>query len=352
MLGLVVFHSPGELQVSAMVYGSWDRPPLELVIESGAHAGFGNDPHSVCAQFIGWLYSQSPVPGIFHVLSLPGLPLSGEDFDQWDWYDRMMIELAANKNPPFLVDLDDSLISQGGEVLWPPPERRRKRRTDRRSQPPGALFPMGWYGQELGEFRTGDSTYNCYPPEELPPIRSRLDGSFGWLVEAPEHTRSVAPNAEETTAILNQLLTANSTGLPQDFIAFFRSPSLWRRIRSCTDCYLNLDSISVGIRDGSGSLLRFLSDSQGCKHWHLYISPCGKRHSVVATYRFTGSEETHLGNGLPHRKDITTCAESFEEFMYRFWLENEIWFALCFDGKIPDGGEEYLGFYRSKLQNT
>ena len=352
MIGSVVFHSPCELQVSAVVHGSWKRPPAKLVIESGAYGGFGNDVHDVCARFIGWLYSQSRIPGSFSVHSLPGIPWAAAAHDQWEWYDRVMAELAAQDTPPVLVDLDDFTVTHRGEVLWSPPERRRQRRTDRRSQLPGVPFPVGWYGQGLGEFRAGDATYDCYPPEELPPILVPLSGSFDWLRAAPEYARSIAPSPERTAAALDRLLTANPAGLPQEFVEFFRSPSLWQRIRSCTDCYLNLDSAAVGIRDGSGTLIRFLSDSQGCKHWHLHLSPCGTRHSVVATYRFTGSECARLQDGLPHPKDITTCAGSFEEFAYRFWLENELWFALHDKGTMPGGGAEYLAFYRARVQDA
>jgi len=89
---------------------------------------------------------------------------------------------------------------------------------------------------------------------------------------------------------------------------------------------------------------------------------------VVATYQFTGREYAHLRDGLPHPKDITTCAGSFEEFVYRFWLENELWFALHAGeiGKVldhlpgghatvdrmPEGGREYLAFYRPEAQDA
>src|SRR5947209_3935198 len=81
MVGSVIFHAPGELQASAAVHGWWQRPPAELVIESRACGGFGNDVHDSCAAFVGWLLSQSPVPGSFRVLSLPGLPWAGADHD-------------------------------------------------------------------------------------------------------------------------------------------------------------------------------------------------------------------------------------------------------------------------------
>src|SRR5262245_17635057 len=231
--GSVIFHRPGELQASAAVSGGWKRPLAELVIQCWEETGLGgNDVHDACVRFTGWCLAQSPPPGGFIIQSLPGLPWAGADHDPWDWYERLRAEVAGWDPPPVLCDLDEVLVTHRGEVLWPPPEHRRERRTDRRSRPPGAPFPIGWYGQGLGEFRPGHSTYDCYPPEELPPIRVPLTGTFDWLWAAPEHSRSVAPNPDRTAAALDRLLTANPAGLPREFVEFFRSPDLWRRIRS------------------------------------------------------------------------------------------------------------------------
>jgi hypothetical protein len=52
MLGSVIFHSPDDLQVSAAVHGWWNRSPIDLVIESRACGGFGNDVHGSCAGFV------------------------------------------------------------------------------------------------------------------------------------------------------------------------------------------------------------------------------------------------------------------------------------------------------------
>ncbi len=352
MHGSVIFHSPGELKASAAVSGWWNRPPAELVIESGAAGGFGNDVHNACAEFVGWCLSRFPRPGSFGVLSLPGVPWGEADYDPWDWYERLMAEVAGWNPPPVLVDLDEFWITHRGEILWPPSERRRGRRTDRRSRLPGAPFPVGWFGQGLGDVRPGRGTYTCYPPEELPPIRVPLSGKFDWLRSAPEHDRSIAADPDQTVAALDRLVAMNPAGLPRDFVEFFRSPALWRRIRSCTDCYLRVDSAAVGIRGGLGSLIRFMSDSQDCIHWHLCLSACGTRHSVVATYFYTGSEYAHLKGGLPHPKDITTCAGSFEEFIYRFWLENELGYSLYDQSSMPEGGEEYLAYYRGAKEDA
>jgi hypothetical protein len=354
--GSVIFHRPGELQASVAVRGMWTQPLAELVIKCWEETGLGgNDLHDACVEFVGWCLAQSPRPGGFIIEGLPGLPWADADHDPWDWYERVMAEVAGWDPPPVLCDLDEVLVTHRGEVLWPPPDLRRASRTDRRSRPPGAPFPVGWFGQELGDYRPDptDSTYACYPPEELPPIRVPLDGTFSWLRSAPEHDRSSAANRDRTAAALDRLVASAPAGLPPEFVRFFRSPDLWRRIRSCTGCYLNLDAAAVAIRSGLGSLVRFLSDSQYCRHWHLCLAPGGTGHSVVATYRYTGSDsDDPLKDRLPHPKDVTTCAGSFEEFVYRFWLENELWFALHAGGRMPEGGREYLAFYRPEAQDA
>jgi hypothetical protein len=369
--GSVIFHRPDELEASAAVSGTWERPLARLVIECWKETGFGgNSVDLAVGEFVGWCFKQSPPPGtMIGVYNLPGLPWPGaDDHDPFDWYDRVMAEVAGWDPPPVLVDLDGLLITHRGKVLAPPRDRRRAPRTDRRSRPPGAPFPVGWFGTDLGVYRPCRSTYECYAPEELPPIRVPLDGTFGWLRSAPEHEHHIGGDPERTAAALDRLLAANPAGLPREFVAFFRSPDLWRRIRSCTDCYLNLDPAAVGIRDGSGALVRFLSDSQYCRHWNLCLTPGGAGHSVVATYFYSGSEHPHPRAGRPHPRDITTVAGSFEEFVYRFWLENELFFAVhgreqaevrdllpgghAIGGRMPEGGREYLAFYRPEARGA
>ncbi len=331
-----------------MVQGLWDRPLADLLIESGAHCAFGNDVHDACTGFVGWCFKQLPVPGDFSFFSLPGVPWNYSDFDRWEWYARLMNEVAGWKPTPILVDTDYFLIEHRGEILWPPLERRRNRPIDRRTRLPGALFPVGWFGPDLGQVRCNNG--NCYPPEDLPPIRQQLNGTFDWLQAAPEHCHSIAPDPALIATALDGLLAAKRVHLPVEFLNFFRAPTLWRKIRSCKDRCLDLDSIAVGIRGGRGSLVRFLSESQGCKTWSLFASSGDSSHAVVATYFFMGSASPNSETELPHPKDITICAGSFEEFIYRFWMENELWFALHDMGEMPAGGEEYLDFYRSRSQ--
>lgn len=374
--GTVIFIDPDALQISPVVRCMSTRPLAELLVKFTEEGPiFGNTVCDGLVCLVRWLSSQPEKAVTFGIDNLPGLPWAGEDCDYWEWYDRVMAEVAAWDPPPILVDVDacHRSMTHRGEVLWPPPDLRRERPADRRSRPPGAPFPLGWYGQNLKGYREGENTYDCYPLDELPPVPLPPTGTFDWLRSAPEHDGSVyqttdaagaatmallpdvrrgstpmGANRDRTAAALARLLASTPAMLPTEFVTFFESPSLWRRIRSCTDCYFDLDTTAVEIRGGLGWLVRFASDSQGCLHWSLYLSPCRTKHAVVTTYFFCGGEPSRLNNGAPHPRDITTCAASFEEFVYRFWLENELWFALHGLGAMPAGGAEYLAFYEAK----
>jgi hypothetical protein len=345
IIGSVLFHSPGELQISPLVHGSWQRPVLSLLEEAGAAGGFGNSVDDACAGFIAWCLSKNPRPANVSISNLPGTPSRDADSDPFEWYDRVMAMIATWEKPPFLVDLDEFSISLNGETLWPPNKRGRERPKDPRTMRPGSPFVWGWYGQSLGDYRPGKGTYTCFPYESLPPIPVTLNGHFQWLKSARDADRVIG-NVRAIESGLSRLLAEDPPGLPSEFVTFFRSPALWRKVRSCTDCYFDIDPASTPIPGGLGRLVRFMSDSQGCIHWHLCISPCGTTHTVVATYHFTGSEYAHKPSGKPHPRDVTTCAASFEEFIYRFWIENELWYALSLHQAMPEHGEEYLAHYR------
>lgn len=339
LIGSVLFHNPGELEISPLVHGSWERPILEILDALGP---VGNDVFGACAELVAWCLSKNPRPANLSVLSIPGLPWPNSDDDRYEWYDRVMVEVASWKNPPYLVDLGKFLITYRDEVVWPPQKRGVPQPKDPRTTRPGSPFRWGWFGVGLGDLRPARGTYTCYSCESLPPILATLDGSFAWLESARNYTEPIG-NREATQPALAPLLAENTAGLPIEFVRFFRSPTLWRKIRSCTGCGLSLDAASVPIPGGLGSLVRFMSDYQGCIHFSLHISPCGTKHTVVATYHFTGSEH----GGKPHPRDTTTCAASFEEFIYRFWIENELWYALHDGGATPKHGDEYLACYRT-----
>jgi len=127
IIGSVLFHSPGELQISPLIHGSWQRPVLQVLEEAGAAGGFGNSVDNACAEFVAWCLSKNPRPANVSVGNIPGAPWCDADSDPYEWYDKTMAEAASWENSPFLVNLDEFIITRQGEVMWPPSKRDRER---------------------------------------------------------------------------------------------------------------------------------------------------------------------------------------------------------------------------------
>lgn len=340
MRGYVVFHLPGERAASPAIYSWWETPLLDLLIKAEVCA-YANDVDAACATFVDWCHDNLPEP-MLSVVSLPGRPWKDdEQWNRFDWYDRLIDDMEHWDPPPYLVDLDNYLITHRGKVLWP----EWGETPVRREQPlAGTPFLSGWYGQDLGAHRAGKSTYDCYPLSELPPVSVELAGDFDWLASQRDYERTIATNAERAHKQLDAAIESSPVRLPEQFIRFVRSPHLWPKIRSCTDCELDIDAGVAEIPGGHGWLLRFLSDSQGCLYWNLLLAADGS-HQIAATYAYHGFGDAKTQEGRPHVKDTVVCAATFEEFIYRFWLENEIWYALKMNGEMPADGEEYLAHY-------
>jgi len=213
-----------------------------------------------------------------------------------------------------------------------------------------------WVSFGLPGFREapgGDATYSDFPYEELPPIERDLDDGLDWLTEEPVVKSSLAePDSDPVRAATEGELEHMASGLelPPAFAGFIASEEPRKRIRSCTDCYLDLGNFAVALDDGL--LVHFLSDSQWVCHWLLYSGPDGE--AVVASYDPLGFElgedEVTLRELSSATIDASVCAESFSEFLYRFWIENEIWFGLAAPGllrrpKLTDEQRRYAEHY-------
>ena len=133
-------------------------------------------------------------------------------------------------------------------------------------------------------------------------------------------------------------------------------PELQSRVRSCTDCYLDPgERIVETIGSIPGHLVHFLSDSQSCSHWYLHILPEGDS-AVLASpdlysLKVENSDWIENPSCRLERIDLSGlefayCAPSFSEFLYRFWIENEIWFALVDKPRSFNALElDYVGHY-------
>jgi hypothetical protein len=138
-----------------------------------------------------------------------------------------------------------------------------------------------------------------------------------------------------------------------------------------TDCYFNLPERIVPAPDSGGAgLVRFYSDSQGCLHWYLYLTPEGDECVVGSPARVGGSWVLRWLSdmeGSPYEEgedepggEFWFCAPSFAEFVVRAWLENMAWYALhpayadereAAAARTPEV-RAYLDHYRARGQES
>jgi len=222
--------------------------------------------------------------------------------------------------------------------------------------PNNSPFRAAWWSVELPGYRACDSTYCYFPYEMLPPLdESLFRGEFQWLAPPGDEMqatmaiyRNEAANARMAGNLNRLKASAAQLGLrlPAAFLAFMTSPELQDRIPSCTACYFDLSEriIQLPIDDG-GYLIRFLNDQQGVLLWYLYLTPQSESAVVISPVVFDddGWDKTPTET---IRADIEFCAPTFEEFMYRFWVENTIWFASEGGHSLTEAQANYLRHYR------
>lgn len=222
---------------------------------------------------------------------------------------------------------------------------------------PGAPFETGWWSFDLGKYRPCDGTYQLYPYDSLPPL-AEPDESLNWLAplsDTVDGQMAVHRNPPEERGALDTIAAeARALGLtlPPSFTRLMVSPALQDRIPSCTACYFELSEHLTPCPGADGAfIVPFLSDQQDCVLWYLCLTPGGS-HRILA---FPGDMESYMdaakaGQGVTI-EDITgairVCAPGFATFIYRFWLENTIWFKLNSNDAAPFTATEqaYLDHY-------
>jgi hypothetical protein len=222
--------------------------------------------------------------------------------------------------------------------------------------PSESPFPCHWWGigledAGLDDLRPNIGTYGRYTFDRLPPLPVALRGNFAWLAAAKTHAHSIgdekAADNAQAILLLKESAALAEVWLPEPFVKFLETPALHRRIRSNTDCYIDLCPELIQSPVGGGHLVRFLADSQGCVFWYLYLPSARGDHAVVSSPDFYGTETEQWQDDPPDPASIAFCAVSFEEFLCRFWLENEIWFAGYEKTAISDAGRDYIKRYRT-----
>jgi hypothetical protein len=228
--------------------------------------------------------------------------------------------------------------------------------------PEYAPFPTGWMSFDLGHYRPCDGTYCFYSYEELPPLdESIFRGEFQWLLSPlpglEDQLRAIVdihkqvPEDALEKKLAHLLNTAGQMGLylPESFLRFMGSSALHDEIPSCTACYFDLPEkiIKSPVTDvsiGDGYIIRFLNDQQDVLLWYLYLTPDGDHFVFVSNIYIDEADLSEIPKERMIRA-LVYCAPSFETFLYRYWLENTIWFALNESNALTDEQKRYLSPY-------
>jgi hypothetical protein len=193
------------------------------------------------------------------------------------------------------------------------------------------------------------STYQGYPLDLMPRIPFTLDDDFSWLLEHGQaHPLQGLDQLDSyakplPAAAVIELTERNNVTLPNSFRRFMTSPDVRSRVRSCTDCYLDPGQrIVETVGSLPGHLIHFLSDSQSCAHWYLHVLQTGESAVIWADdlYCYSIENSDWIENPACRLEQIEVesvdfhfCSASFSEFVFRFWIENEIWYATKWDAE-------------------
>jgi uncharacterized protein (TIGR02996 family) len=252
-------------------------------------------------------------------------------------------------------------------------------------------YPFSWPGFGLGDVRPTDATYSGNDYRRLPPV------PVEWIVRFEDWYDRMAANlppggrrpddedededmaemraiAEEDreNAVPRLSAAANEFGLklPDRFARFFMDDRHSGLSRSPTDCFFNLpERIAPAPECPEAGLIRFYSDSQGCLHWYLYLTPEGDECVVTSGARLGGDwvmrQMSERSNWRYDDEDepggnFAFCAPSFAEFVLRTWLESMAWYSLHlqYAGPVETRGagtpevRAYLDHYRSRGQES
>jgi hypothetical protein len=201
----------------------------------------------------------------------------------------------------------------------------------------------GWWGTDLGEYRACDGTYACYKPETMPPLDNKLfDGSFAWLSNSASKAK---PKPAKNLASLLAAAKKASLSLPSSFVTFFENGTLAELIPSCTACEWDLATEPYAPKlPGGGKAVRFLRDQQDCLFWYLVVGGAEDGKVVCSPIPW------HDADAVAEDEDVVIAnsvvvADSFEAFVYRFWIENVLWDLVQSNGPYTKEQRAYLDHY-------
>lgn len=227
----------------------------------------------------------------------------------------------------------------------PPPSLRRM-------TSPAHSFERCWWAAGEIPWKSGlkHATYHPIAYDRLPPL-VHIDEEYAWLAQPRSEICSLC-RPENNTAHLPALLTeARTSGLtlPAAFIAFMARTELQSRVPSITGCFLELSRSLIPLPGGTDAFaLRFMNDSQSCLMWYLLLRRDEPARVLVSSHFL----DPEIFEELADEEDPITydevlssshlCADTFIEFIQRFWLENTIWYAIQGKHPLSEAESRYL----------
>lgn len=203
-------------------------------------------------------------------------------------------------------------------------------------------LPRAWVFPDLGDLRPAPNgraaTYVWWPLDRLPPVGLRGRSAIELLLAHEAHGDAIGDEDAVRSvdgATLDAILgVGERVGVPESLDRFVRDPEPRRRIRSVTACFLDLGEELVPVA-GGGWLLHLVSDQQWVVHWLVLLTrETGPGPVIASTIPFgfpvagdaPRSFDPMTAAGQSVERTVV-CAGSADEFLARFFLENEAWRA-------------------------
>ncbi|OJJ20807.1 hypothetical protein BKI52_09490 [marine bacterium AO1-C] len=237
-------------------------------------------------------------------------------------------------------------------------------------------FEAIWYGVDLGVVRPINATYGGEPLEKLPPIaEEHLDSNFGYLSNTAirelergmsEHVAITFKSTNEPDFLAEdaqwkakidrvQRSLPDHIQLPGGLVKFMSSSVAQYLIPSCTACYFDLPTKAMPFHwlGENGYIFHFYRDQQDCVFWYYYVRDYGESCILTSAIPFLDeyAEEGEL-EGLTDdvvKREVFMTATTFEEFIYRTWIENFLWFSMDGEALDPETkklSDAYLEHYK------
>lgn len=197
-------------------------------------------------------------------------------------------------------------------------------------------FEFAWWGTGIEPARESTGTYHQFKYHDQPPLPvETFDGSFGWLRQS--ELVSSYSSGSKWKAFCNEKRTEGYF-VPKEFETFLSDNDLPGRIKSCTDNYFQSPEPDhyESAEWEDGLFVTFYADSQYCVLWGILLPREPGRYAPILAgppdFLFPGiwgepeEEDEEYAPGKP-----VLAASQLEQFLFRWWIENEIWYATLWE---------------------